>query len=331
MIIGALKETKYQETRVAVTPDIVGKYKNLDFEVMLETGLGIQSGFDDDDYIKNGALVLKNRNDIFQHADILVNVWALPEYEYKKLKKGQILIANFENDINYISLAETGVTALALERVPRISRAQSIDILSSQSNLSGYKAALTAMNMLNRVVPMMITSAGTIKPVKVLIVGLGVAGLQALATFKRMGAIVYASDTRDETKEETVSLGGRFVEPNKQSDVLRTVDILMTTVMPQGKKAPLLFTKKDLEQMLPNSVIVDLSCANVETKGLRKDIKLIQNMFFASEIANSASKLFSENVFNLIKENGGNSFKINFDDEIIDSMCLCDDFKIRKE
>ena len=105
MIIGALKETKYQETRVAVTPDIVGKYKNLDFEVMLETGLGIQSGFDDDDYIKNGALVLKNRNDIFQHADILVNVWALPEYEYKKLKKGQILIANFENDINYISLA----------------------------------------------------------------------------------------------------------------------------------------------------------------------------------------------------------------------------------
>ena len=298
---------------------------------MIETGLGIQSGFDDDDYIKNGALVLKNRNDILKHADVLVNVWALPEYEYKKLKKGQILIANFESDINYISLAETGVTALALERVPRISRAQSVDILSSQSNLSGYKAALTAMNMLNRAVPMMITSAGTIKPVKVLIVGLGVAGLQALATFKRMGAIVYASDTRAKTKEETISLGGRFVESDNLSDILRTVDILMTTVMPQGKKAPLLFTKKDLEQMPPNSVIVDLSCANVETKGLRKDIKLIQNMFFASDIADSASRLFSENVFNLIKENGGNSFKINFDDEIIDSMCLCYDFKVRKE
>ncbi len=331
MIIGALRETKYQERRVAIIPDIVGKYKNLGFEIIIERGLGIQSGFNDDDYIKNGALVLKNRNDILKHADVLVNVWALPEYEYKKLKKGQILIANFESDINYISLAETGVTALALERVPRISRAQSVDILSSQSNLSGYKAALTAMNMLNRAVPMMITSAGTIKPVKVLIVGLGVAGLQALATFKRMGAIVYASDTRAETKEETISLGGRFVESDNLSDILRTVDILMTTVMPQGKKAPLLFTKKDLEQMPPNSVIVDLSCANVETKGLRKDIKLIQNMFFASDIADSASRLFSENVFNLIKENGGNSFKINFDDEIIDSMCLCYDFKIRKE
>lgn len=331
MIIGALKETKYQETRVVITPDAVVKYKNAGFEIMLESGLGIQSGFDDDDYIKNGALVLKNRNDIFNYADILINIWGLAEYEYKKLKSGQIIIANFEHNAPCCLLAEKGISVIALEKVPRISRAQNVDILSSQSNLAGYKAALTAMNMLNRVVPMMITSAGTIKPVKVLIVGMGVAGLQALATFKRMGAIVYASDTRAESKEETTSLGGRFVELNNQLEILRTVDVLVTTVLLQGKKAPLLFTKKDLEQMPPNSVIVDLACGNVETKGLRKDIKLIQNMFFASEIANSASKLFAENVFNLIKENGGVNFNINLDDEIMKSMCLCHNCKVISE
>lgn len=327
MIIGALKETKYQETRVAVTPDIITKYKNLGFTIIFETGLGSSSGFSDDDYIKNGAIVAKNRSDIIKQADILINVWSIPDYEYKKLKTGQILIANFEHNANCSELKENGVSVIALEKVPRISRAQSVDILSSQSNLAGYKAALTAMNMLNRAVPMMITSAGTIKPVKVLIVGLGVAGLQALATFKRMGAIVYTSDTRAETKEETISLGGRFIEPDKQIEVLREVDILMTAVIPQGKPSPLLFTKKDLEKMPFNSVIVDLSCANVETNGLRKDIKVVKNMFFASELANSASKLFAENVFNLIKENGGANFKINLDDEILKAMCLCNNFE----
>ena len=328
MIIGAVKETKHQETRVALTPDIVTKYKNLGFEIMIETGLGINSGFSDDEYIKNGVLVLKNRSDILKQADILINVWSLAEYEFKKLKKGQTLIANFEHNANCSELKEKGVNVIALEKVPRISRAQNVDILSSQNNLAGYKAALTAMNMLNRAVPMMITSAGTIKPVKVLIVGLGVAGLQALATFKRMGAIVYTSDTRAETKEETISLGGRFVEPDKQTEILREVDILMTAVMPQGKPYPLLFTKKDVEKMPFNSVIVDLSCANVETNGLRKDIKVVQNMFFASEIANSASKLFAENVFNLIKENGGVNFNINPEDEILKFMCVCNNFEV---
>ena len=331
MIIGALKETKYQETRVAITPDIVIKYKNLGLEVMVETGLGTASGFNDDDYIKSGALVLKNRNDIFKQSDILVNIWSLADYEYKKLRAGQILIANFENSTNCEELSKMKVVALALEKVPRISRAQNVDILSSQNNLAGYKAALTAMNMLNRAVPMMITSAGTIKPVKVLIVGLGVAGLQALATFKRMGAIVYTSDTRAETKEETISLGGRFVEPNHQIEILRTVDILLTSVMPQGKKAPLLFTKKDLEQMPANSVIIDMACGNVECKNIRKDIQLVQNMFFVSEVANSASKLFAENVYNLIKENGGAKFKINLEDEILKAMCLCDNCELREE
>ena len=330
MIIGALKETKHQETRVAITPDIVTKYKNLGLEIMIETGLGINSGFNDDDYIKNGAMVVKNRNDIFKQADILINIWSVSEYEFKKLKNGQILIANFEHNANCSELKEKGVNVVALEKVPRISRAQNVDILSSQNNLAGDKAALTAMNMLNRAVPMMITSAGTIKPVKVLIVGLGVAGLQALATFKRMGAIVYASDTRAETKEETISLGGRFVEPDKQIEMIQDIDILMTAVMPQGKPSPLLFTKKELEKMPFNSVIVDLSCTNVETSGLRNDIKVVKNMFFAGEIANSASKLFAENVFNLIKENGGANFKINLDDEILKSMCLCNNLEINE-
>lgn len=328
MIIGALKEAKYQETRVAITPYIVTKYKNLGFDIIIETGLGVNSGFSDDDYIKNGAMVVKNRSDIIKQADILINVWSIPNYEYKKLKAGQILIANFEHNANCSELQEKGVNVIALEKVPRISRAQNIDILSSQSNLAGYKAALMAMNMLNRAVPMMVTAAGTIKPVKVLIVGLGVAGLQALATFKRMGAVVYTSDTRAETKEETISLGGRFVEPDKQIEVLRDADILMTAVMPQGKPSPLLFTKKDLEKMPSNSIIVDLSCANVETNGLRKDIKVVKNMFFASELANSASKLFAENVFNLIKENGGINFKINLDDEILKAMCICNNFEV---
>ncbi|MBE6450606.1 MAG: hypothetical protein E7016_01420 [Alphaproteobacteria bacterium] len=331
MIIGTLKETKYQDKRVAITPDTVKKYKSLGFEIMVETSAGIESGFNDDDYIKNGALVLKNKNDIYKQADIIATVWAPCESDYKKFKAGQYIIANFENKANCEALAQTGVTAFALEKMPRISRAQNVDILSSQSNLAGYKAALTAMNMLNRAVPMMITSAGTIKPVKAFVVGLGVAGLQAMATLKRMGAIVYASDTRAETKEETVSLGGRFVETDKQIETLRNVDILITSVAPQGKPAPLLFTKKDLEQMPSNSVIVDLSCANVEQKGLRTDIKLVQNMFFASEVANSASSLFAQNVFNFIKENGGADFKLKLDDQIIKSIYLCENFKPRKE
>ena len=326
MIIGVFKETKYQETRVAISPNVVTKYKSLGLEVMVETSAGVLSGWNDDDYIKNGALVIKNRNDIYKHADIIVKIWAPTEQEYKKLQSGQCIIANFENNIDCKTLSQIGVRAFALENVPRISRAQNIDILSSQSNLAGYKAALTAMNMLNRAVPMMVTSAGTIKPVRAFVVGLGVAGLQALATLKRMGAIVYTSDTRKETKEETTSLGGRFIEADKQTEILRNTDILITTVAPKGKPSPLLFTKKDLEQMPPNSVIIDMSCKNIEGKGLRKDITLVQNMFFASEIANSASQLFSENIYNFIKENGGADFKINFDDEIIKSMCLCDGF-----
>ena len=145
-----------------------------------------------------------------------------------------------------------------------------------------------------------------------------------------MGAIVYTSHTREETKEETISLGGRFVEPDKQIEILQDIDILMTAVMPQGKPSPLLFTKKELEKMPFNSVIVDLSCANVETNGLRNDIKVIKNMCFAGEIANSASKLFAENIFNLIKENGGVNFKINLDDEILKSMCLCNNLEINE-
>lgn len=357
MIIGVLKEKKAGETRVAATDDTVRKYIGWGIEVLIEKDAGIHAGYNDDDYIKSGA-VPSSREDIFHKADILLSVWGPDQDDYSLLKPEQILIADFRTarQPECISrLSEHGVTILALEKMPRISRAQGMDILSSQNNLAGYKAALLGMDTLNRGIPLMITSAGTIPPAKALVLGAGVAGLQAIATLKRMGAQVWASDVRAAAKEQVESLGGRFLSVDDKADFegsggyaseitpeyllkqkeivteqLRQTDILVTTALTGGRDIPVLVKKEMLYHMPNHAVIVDMAGGNVEKNEKRTDILLIQNDNLPALLPNSASRLFSKNILNLLEVYGAKDFKLHLDDEIMSAICVCYNGKIRE-
>lgn len=356
MNIGILKETEAGETRVAAVPETIAKYISWGFNVFVEARAGENSGFDDEVYIKSGAAVLKKRTEIFQNSDFILSIRRICLHDYQFLRPGQILIADYEtarypDEVKV--LASKGVTVLALERMPRISRAQSMDILSSQNNLAGYKAALLGIDLLNRGVPLMITSAGTIPPAKSLVLGAGVAGLQAVATLKRMGAVVYASDVRAAAKEQVESLGGKFLVVEdaanfesksgyaseisaeyllKQKEIvkeqLKQTDILITTALSAGKKAPLLVSADMLEEMPKNSVVIDMAGGNVEINPARLDLKVVQNSNLASLIPYSASRLFSRNILNLFEAYGSGNFKLNLDDEILSAICVCYNGKV---
>lgn len=351
MKIGILKETRNGEKRVAAIPETIKKYISWENKVIVEKNAGHAAGFIDNDYIRAGGLIVDSREQIFTEADILLSIWAPEPEEYKFLRPDQILIADFESG-RYLEratqLSKTGITALALEKMPRISRAQSMDILSSQNNLAGYKAALLAINALNRGISLMITSAGTIPPAKALVMGAGVAGLQAIATLKRMGAVVYASDVRAAAKEQVESLGGRFLVVTEGADFeekggysgtispefllkqkeliteqLKQTDILITTALSGGKSVPLLVTNSMLSVMPQNAVVVDMAGGNVEkNENMRPDIILIQNNNLASLMPDSASRLFAKNIYNLLEAFGGKNFKINLEDEIMSAICL---------
>ena len=351
MKIGVLKETRGGETRVAAVPETVMKYVGWGFDVMFENAAGAAAGFDDKLYSVAGADIIINRQHIFDKADIILSVWGAAEQEYNKLRAKQILIADFES-FKYPRraevLAKTGVTALALERMPRISRAQSADILSSQSNIGGYKAAMLGMNLLNRAVPLMMTAAGTVVPAKALVLGAGVAGLQAIATLKRMGAVVYSSDVRAAAREQVESLGGRFLSVDDSADFenhtgyaaevsaqylakqkliiteqLKQTDILITTALSANGKAPELVSAAMASVMPPHAVIVDMAGGNVEAENLRDDILIISNRNLAALVPDTASKLFARNVLNLLEMYGGKNFNLPPDDEILTAIALC--------
>lgn len=347
MIIGILKEERKNETRVAVVPDTVKKYTDTGFEVWFEKNAGKLSGFSDGAYLSASAKAVI-REKILQHADILIKIWCLPEKDFSQLHSGQILIADMEtyHHPEYAqSLSALGVEVLALEKIPRISRAQSMDILSSQNNLAGYKAALSAVDLLNRGTALMMTPAGTIAPAKALILGAGVAGLQAAATLKRLGVMVYMSDVRAAAKEQAESLGAKFLTVDakvdfensegyasevsrnfllKQKEVvakqLKQTDILITTAFSAGKKVPLLVDDKMLAGMPLDPVVVDISGGNITDKNVRPDIVIIRDENLAARLPNSASRLFSGNVWNLISAYGGDAFKISGDDEIMTAI-----------
>lgn len=356
MNIGVLKETKNGETRVAAVPETVVKYIAQGFNVLVESGAGKASGFDDEEYIKSGAAVLKMRADVMKRSDFIFSIRRIPPQDYPYLRPGQILAADYETaryPEEVRSLAAKGVTVLALERMPRISRAQSMDILSSQNNLAGYKAALLGMNALNRGVPLMITAAGTIPPAKCLVLGAGVAGLQAVATLKRMGAVVYASDVRAAAKEQVESLGGNFLLVDETADFenksgyaseisaeylmkqkemvaeqLKQTDILITTALSAGKKAPLLVTSGMLGEMPENAAVIDMAGGNVELNLSREDLKIVQDNNLAALVPHSASRLFSRNILNLLEAYGGGSFRLDLKDEILAAICVCHNGKV---
>lgn len=338
------------EKRVAIIPDTVKKYIALGFEIVLPKDFGKSAGFSDNDYISAGA---KITNEPVSEADIYLCVHpTLSDSNYQKIKKGAHLIAllsPFQQKEVLDKMAGAGINLYALEKVPRITRAQSMDVLSSQANIAGYKAMLDAMSIYGRVIPMMMTAAGTIRPAKVMILGAGVAGLQAIATAKRFGAIVSANDVRASAKEQVESLGASFIsmetanaessdgyakemseedkkrQQEKLAQIISSMDIILTTAQIPGKLAPRLVTKQMIETMSSGTVIVDMATetgGNCELSEKDKIVSTSNGVIivgytdFPARVATDSSRLFAKNVLNfvtLMLKDGS----LNLEDEII--------------
>lgn len=304
MIIGIINETSNYENRVAATPSSVKKFVLQGFEVWLETNAGLASGFSDSEYILAGAAIKTNFKDIVSASDILLMLYPSLLKKTKFLKNSVIIIGNFQHTALSNDLKK--VTCFALEKLPRISKAQPFDILSSQDNLSGYQAIIKSTSMLKKSIPMMITSAGTIIPAKFLIIGLGVAGLQAIATAKRLGAKVYAHDIRPETKEQAKSLGSIFVDDFKE--ILPEIDVVISCAFSADKKAPLLIHKTDIKKMKEGSVLIDMAInngGNIEGAQNMKSININNCQIYANGslsngIPQSASIFYSNNLSNFV-------------------------------
>ena len=330
MKIGFLKDS---EPRVSITPSTLEKYIALNHDIFIEKNAGIQSGFSDNDYVN---AELSSRNNIYKKCDIIVSVNSSSIVSFSELKNKSI-ISNFSMNPDKQNLSKeltkNNITAYDLSLIPRTTIAQSMDILSSMAGLSGYKSIIKAAELIPKIFPMTITAAGSIKPVKVVVLGAGVAGLQAIATAKRLGAIVEASDPRQAAKEEVLSLGAKFIEVEgavedesaggyavKQSKEylekqkeevtkrLIEADVVVTTAQVFGSKSPILISKDIINKMKPGSVIIDLASSTGGNCELTKDskivvkngVKILGNSYLASELSHDASNLFSNNVFNFI-------------------------------
>ena len=361
MKIGSILENRNFEKRIAITPDIAKKYLSLGLEVSLIENYGLHLGFDDEEYKKLGVNIVKDEKEILNKSDIIVQLGLLPDEKISLINENQTLVGVFDpyNNKNKIeNLVKKNVNLFSLELLPRITRAQSMDILSSQANLAGYKAVIESFANFEKAIPMMMTAAGTIPAAKVLVVGAGVAGLQAIATAKRMGAIVFATDVRMASKEQVESLGGKFLTvegsenleteggyakeasedfKKKQeellSETLKKIDIVVCTALIPGKKAPIIIKDTMINNMKAGSVIYDLAAiqggntAFTEVdKIVNKDgVRIMGEANILNKLPISASSLYSKNVFNFVanlydKEN--NKININLEDEIIEKTLI---------
>ena len=333
MIIGSISEDRKIENRVAITPEILKKYIALGFKVHLAKDYAKHLGIHDNEYEAEGANIINDENQIITNSDVVIQLNILSDDNLKKLKEGQIFVGvlnpytNEKVERNNIKK----INCFSLELLPRITRAQSMDILSSQANLAGYKAVVDSFASFQKAIPMMMTAAGTISAAKVLVVGAGVAGLQAIATAKRMGAIVFATDVRLASKEQVESLGGKFLsvegsenleteggyaketsnEFKKQEEllkILKKIDIVICTALIPGKKAPIIIKKDMIDGMKSGSIIYDLAAAQGGNSELTKVNEIIDNngvkIMGETNILNklpvSASNLYSKNMFNFI-------------------------------
>ena len=334
MIIGILKEQ--EDHRVSMVPDVAAKLIAENNEVIIESGAGKDAFFTDDDYLKIGCKVA-SREEVYKKAEILLSISPIGENDLMNLKKGTLYISSFRplSDSRMLkSLEHAGLTALSLDNIPRITMAQTMDILSSMASISGYKAVIMAAGYLPRYFPMLTTAAGSIPPAKVLVLGAGVAGLQAIATAWRLGAVVEAFDTRRAAREEVESLGAKFVEvegakddksaggyaveqteeyKEKQNRLIferaAKADVIISTALLRGKHAPVLITKEMVQAMKPGSVIVDLAASAGGNCELTKPgeiinagkITIIGIKEFSSTLPLQASQLYSKNVYNFIR------------------------------
>ena len=367
MRIGVPKETAEGERRVALVPDVVKSLRQSELDVTVESGAGAEAGHPDEEYSEAGADV--ESGDAAWGADIVLRVAVPSAEDIGRLKKGQVLIghlAPLTSPETTKALAQAGVTSFAMESIPRITRAQAMDALSSQANVAGYAAALLAATEAGRFFPMMTTAAGTVAPARVLVLGAGVAGLQAIATSRRLGAIVTGFDIRRAAWEQISSLGGRPLEldfipdaedeggyarplTDEENEQVREAltenaakqDVIITTAQIPGRPAPLLITDEAVRGMKPGSVIVDMAAdsgGNVEPSkpGETVDVdgvKVIGPSNLPSEMATHASQLYAKNVENLLKlmiDEEGN-LELDFEDEIIAGACLTHEGEIKNE
>ncbi|MGH2957292.1 MAG: Re/Si-specific NAD(P)(+) transhydrogenase subunit alpha [Solirubrobacterales bacterium] len=363
MRIGVPRETAEGERRVAMVPDVVAQLAKDGIEVVVEPGAGEGAAHPDGSYEEAGAKL----GDPWG-ADVVLKVTPPTDEELGRLRQGQVLIGFLQPLTNpdlAKALAEKGVTSFAMEAIPRITRAQSMDALSSQANLGGYMSVLIAARESGRLFPMMTTAAGTVPPAKVLVLGAGVAGLQAIATAKRLGGVVTGFDVRSVVKEQIESLGGRFLaveavkdaegeggyarpltdEENERlrgelAEAAKRQDVIITTAQIPGRPAPLLITAEAVRSMAPGSVIVDLAAesgGNCELTELGRTVfengvKVIGPANLPSEMARDASALYAKNLANLLElitDEG--SLKLDFDDEVAAGACLTHESEIVNE
>ncbi len=364
MIIGVLKE-QAPETRVSLVPEVVAAFVKMNVSVWVESGAGTLAFYGDEQYTAVGAEI-KTAADIRSSADIVLTIQS---DNVGTVKQGAVIMGVFQPLFSpelMQSWAEKGYTVFSLDTIPRTTRAQSMDVLSSQANIAGYKAVLLAAMQYSRYFPMFMTAAGSIPPAKVLILGAGVAGLQAIATARRLGAVVEVFDTRPAVKEEVMSLGAKFVEVEGAADASKAggyaveqsedfqrrqrekihehakkSDIIITTAQIPGRKAPILITKDMIEDMRAGSLIVDLASVTGGNTDLTQNDKailyngvtIIGNSALAATTPADASKLYAKNVLNfaklIITKEG--AINLNFEDDIVKGTCIATDGKIANE
>lgn len=357
MIAGVLKEQP-GENRVSLVPEIVKQLEKQGVTVWIEPDAGTRAYYSDESYIQAGAKI-KPAGEILQQADIILSIQVPEESSWKMVPAGKVLAGIYQPLYNTALMqqwADKQLTAFSLDSVPRTTRAQSMDVLSSQANIAGYKAVLVAATSYSRYFPMFMTAAGSIAPAKVLILGAGVAGLQAIATARRLGAVVEVFDTRPAVKEEVMSLGARFIEVEGAADAstaggyaveqsadykqrqqekiaesIAKADIVITTAQIPGRKAPLLIPTAMLERMKQGSVIVDLAAATGGNTSLTENnrtvvhqgITIIGDSNLPSSMPSDASKLYAKNMYNFLQlliKNG--DLVLNFSDDIVQGACI---------
>ncbi len=361
MIIGSILENKNIEKRVAITPDIIKKYLSLGLKVHLCENYASHLGIADDEYEAEGAKIFKDENEILSNANAILQLNILSQQNLNKLQKNQILVGvlnPFTHHEKLKELVSKNIKCFSLELLPRITRAQSMDILSSQANLAGYKAVIDSFAYFQKAIPMMMTAAGTISAAKVLVVGAGVAGLQAIATAKRMGAIVFATDVRLASKEQVESLGGKFLTvegsenleteggyakettdefKQKQEDLLKEtlkkIDIVICTALIPGKKAPIIIKKEMIDEMQAGTVVYDLAASQGGNSEMTKvdevininGVKIMGEANILNKLPVSASNLYAKNIFNFVNnlyDKEKKNFEINLEDEIIEKTMV---------
>ena len=364
MVIGILKELG-EDKRVSLLPEQTDYFIKKGFTVIVEKNAGVNAFADDEVYKEKGCTIL-SRADVLKESDIILSISTLTPADIYPLKNDTIVLGVYSPLFQYKLMkgwADKGLTTFSIDIIPRTTRAQSMDVLSSQANIAGYKAVLLAANTYPKYFPMFMTAAGSIAPAKVLILGAGVAGLQAIATAKRLGAVIEVFDTRPAVKEEVMSLGAKFVEVEGAADAstaggyavqqsleyqekqkariaeaVKKADVIITTAQIPGKKAPILITPEMMLDMKPGSVIIDLAASTGGNTSVTKDnetvifnnVTVIGNSNLPSSLPADASKLYGKNISNFLSlmTNKENQFNINFDDELVAGTCITHHGKI---